>query len=338
MEHHFNVDIAKKYGIESAILLHNFYFWISKNAAEGVNFNDGNYWTFNTTKSLHELFPYIEEQKIKRVIKFLEEENIIISGNYNRNSFDRTKWYAFSKGGVDYLSQNGYNTLIITQSSKMNNGLVKNEQWIGQNCTMESSKMNNGKFKYEQPIPYINTYNKQEDNNKENKENNKRKKEPNVPTEEERMIFEEFRQKYKGQKRGLDTELSFFIEQNKDWRKVLPLLVPAIEKENRQREQAKSMGAFFPEQKHMKTYLNGKNRSWETFADDIFSSTTSYSPQCDGISLMWNEHAQCYMTPFDVESVADGYTKDNRPNGALVMWRGYKYIWNNETKNWIKQD
>ena len=129
MEHHFNIEIAKEYGVESAILLHNFYFWISKNAAEGVNFYDGNYWTFNTTKSLHELFPYIEEQKIKRVIKTLEEENIIISGNYNRNSFDRTKWYAISEKGLDYLSKNGYNTLIITQSSKMNNRLVKFAQW-----------------------------------------------------------------------------------------------------------------------------------------------------------------------------------------------------------------
>ena len=33
MNHSFNVDIAKKYGIEKAVLLENFSFWIAKNKA-----------------------------------------------------------------------------------------------------------------------------------------------------------------------------------------------------------------------------------------------------------------------------------------------------------------
>lgn len=338
MEHHFNVEIAKDYGIECAIMIHNLNFWISKNAAEGINFYDGSYWTFNTAKSLATLFPYMNEDKICRILKQIEGANIIKSGNYNKVAFDKTKWYSFTNEGIEYLSKNGYDISIYAHSAKMRNRICKNAESNMQKFGIESEEMQNRMVKNAEAIPYINTDNKQEDNNKENKENNKRKKEPNVPTEDEKAMFEEFRQKYKGQKRGLDTELNFFIEQNKDWRKVLPLLVPAIEKENRQREQAKAMGTFFPEQKQMQTYLRGKNRAWEMFADDIFSSTTSYSPQCDGISLFWNEQAKCYITPFDVESVADGYTKENRPNGAQVMWRGYKYTWNSELKNWIKQD
>lgn len=177
------------------------------------------------------------------------------------------------------------------------------------------------------------------DNNKEEKkENIKRKKENTDPTEDEHKIFEEFRKAYKGKKRGHDTEFKFFISQNKDWRNILPLLGYAIEKENALREQARLMNKFFPEQKNMQTYLNGKNRAWEVYTSDLeYYDSNKYQPICDGVSLFWNDLQQCYITPFDVENIADGYTKDARPNGAMVMWRGYKYIWDSITKKWVKQ-
>lgn len=175
-------------------------------------------------------------------------------------------------------------------------------------------------------------------NKQENKENIKRKKEVSEPTQQEHEMFEDFRKRYKGKKRGHDTEFNFFIKQNKDWREVLPMLGYAIEKENALREQARTMRKFFPEQKNMQTYLNGKNRSWEVYTEDLATyDKNSYNPQCDGVSLFWNDLQQCYITPFDVDNIADGYTKDERPDGAMVMWRGYKYIWDSITKKWVKQ-
>lgn len=176
------------------------------------------------------------------------------------------------------------------------------------------------------------------DKNKEKKENIKRKKESSEPTEEEHKIFEEFRKAYKGKKRGHDTEFNFFISQNKDWRNILPLLGYAIGKENTLREQARLMNKFFPEQKNMQTYLNGKNRAWEVYTTDMdHCDASEYRPICDGISLFWNELQQCYITPFDIDILADGYNETNRPDGAVVIWRGYKYNWNGSTKQWIKQ-
>lgn len=173
---------------------------------------------------------------------------------------------------------------------------------------------------------------------KEKKENIKRKKECAEPTEDEHKTFEEFRKAYKGKKRGHDTEFNFFISQNKDWRNILPLLGYAIEKENTLREQARLMNKFFPEQKNMQTYLNGKNRAWEVFTSDIeHYDASEYRPICDGISLFWNELQQCYITPFDVDDIVDGYTNANRPNGAVVVWRGYRYNWNSITQKWVKQ-
>ena len=55
-------------------------------------------------------------------------------------------------------------------------------------------------------------------------------KEKEIPKEkesistEERQLFEDFRLRYGGKKRGLDTELNNFIKKIKDWKIVLPTL------------------------------------------------------------------------------------------------------------------
>jgi len=82
-------------------------------------------------------------------------------------------------------------------------------------------------------------------------------------TEKEKLkkakeIFEQARKIYPGTKRGLDTEFVYFCKMHKDWRDVLPLLKPAIERQISYRKKAKG---FVPEWKHFKTWLYSK--SWE---------------------------------------------------------------------------
>lgn len=43
--HSFNTDLAKKYGIEEAIFIHNFQFWINHNIANNEKNYDGRTWT-----------------------------------------------------------------------------------------------------------------------------------------------------------------------------------------------------------------------------------------------------------------------------------------------------
>ena len=43
MYHSFNINIAKEYGILEAILLNNFEYWISKNVANQINYQNGFY-------------------------------------------------------------------------------------------------------------------------------------------------------------------------------------------------------------------------------------------------------------------------------------------------------
>ena len=68
MEHSFNIELAKEYGILEAILLKNIWLWIEKNRANEKNFYDGTYWTYNSTRAFNELFPYASESSIKRAL------------------------------------------------------------------------------------------------------------------------------------------------------------------------------------------------------------------------------------------------------------------------------
>jgi len=73
--------------------------------------------------------------------------------------------------------------------------------------------------------------------------------------------FEQARKKYPGTKRGLQTEYKNFTRKHKDWKEVLPLLVPAIDRQIERRRQAKFTNKFSPEWKHFQTWVN--NRCWE---------------------------------------------------------------------------
>lgn len=132
MEHHFNIDIAQKYGIEGAILIHNLYFWIRKNASNKSHCYDGRYWTYNSNRAFAELFPYMTANKIYRVISALEEAGVIMKGNYNQTKMDRTCWYAFTDEAIEMLESFGYSNIDF---AKMQNAVCENVKAIPDNNT-----------------------------------------------------------------------------------------------------------------------------------------------------------------------------------------------------------
>jgi hypothetical protein len=101
--HYFDVHIAKLYGVHCAVVLQNIWHWLRKNEANGVNFYDGTYWTYNSTKAFADLFPYLSQKQIENALKKLRDEGIIITGNYNAVKYDRTLWYAITEKGKSIL-------------------------------------------------------------------------------------------------------------------------------------------------------------------------------------------------------------------------------------------
>ena len=121
----FDGEFAKEHGVNEAIMYQYFSYWIAKNKANDKHFYDGYTWTYNSQKALTELFPFWNRAKIQRIISSLENQGLLIKGNYNQLAYDRTTWYA----------------------------LPKFEQSVVQNQTVNCSDLNNERFKNEQPIP-----------------------------------------------------------------------------------------------------------------------------------------------------------------------------------------
>lgn len=101
--HYFDIDVAKRYGVNCAVLLQNIWHWVKKNEANNKHLHDGYYWTYNSTKAFQELFPYLSQKQIETALKKLRDEEIIKTGNYNAVAYDRTLWYAITEKGKSIL-------------------------------------------------------------------------------------------------------------------------------------------------------------------------------------------------------------------------------------------
>ncbi|QGM91981.1 hypothetical protein GIR35_12295 [Enterococcus faecalis] len=96
MQHHFDIEIAEVYGLNESIILNNIRFWVLHNEANGTNYYDGRFWTYNSQKAFEKLFPYMKPFAVRTALKSLEDNGLILTGNYNKSSYDRTKWYTLS--------------------------------------------------------------------------------------------------------------------------------------------------------------------------------------------------------------------------------------------------
>lgn len=96
MEHAFNVNIAKEYDIDTALFLQHLKFWTFRNLANKKHIHDGLCWTYSTQEALSDIFPYWTRRQIQRVINNCINKELIIKGNYNKSSYDRTNWYALT--------------------------------------------------------------------------------------------------------------------------------------------------------------------------------------------------------------------------------------------------
>ena len=133
MNHSFNTEIAKDIGLVPAVMLEHIAFWILKNEANEKNFFDGAYWTYSSVDGFAKIFDYLTAKQIRSALEKLIETGYLVTGNYNKSTYDRTKWYA------------------LTAKSRVFYGLS--------NCQkrkMDLPKKANGSDKKGKPIPDIN--------------------------------------------------------------------------------------------------------------------------------------------------------------------------------------
>lgn len=120
MQYTFDSEVAMAVGSTAATILNHLAFWVTRNEANGANFHDGKYWTFNSIKAFCHVFPFWTHNTIYRALHELESGGYIETGNFNTVGTNRTKWYTLTEKGRSIIGKS------IFEKTKMDFGQNKN--------------------------------------------------------------------------------------------------------------------------------------------------------------------------------------------------------------------
>ena len=130
-------SLAVKIGLNEAIILQQIHYWLLKSN----NIRDGYKWVYNSYSEWNKQFPFFSRNTMIRAFNSLEKQGLLITANYNKAGFDKTKWYR-----IDYeklmgkrSTQNGY-----TSNPKWVDGDTQNGQ-TNTNRLPETTSENNNK-------------------------------------------------------------------------------------------------------------------------------------------------------------------------------------------------
>src|ERR1700760_4170745 len=92
----FNPAIAKLHGVNEAIFIHHLQYIINYHKSHNRHYHDGRWWTYNSSRYLSEnIYQFWNQDQIKKIIKSLVNQGVILVSNYNHHKYDRTAWYSF---------------------------------------------------------------------------------------------------------------------------------------------------------------------------------------------------------------------------------------------------
>lgn len=147
LEHHFPPLIAEKYGVNAAIFLRDIYHWCSTNRDNEQNLHEGRWWTYQTIKGLCRRHPYWTKNQVEHIIKTCQEKGALLSGHFNEDSLDRTRWYTLTDEAWEMFE----GPLPISEISEMHFGKDTPASRKNQKCYKDKHKTENIKHIYAQP-------------------------------------------------------------------------------------------------------------------------------------------------------------------------------------------
>lgn len=108
--------LATLIGLNESIVLQQVHYWLKHKEKSGQDYIDGHYWVYNTYEQWQEQFPFWSIRTLKRIFTTLENSGFLLSANYNKIGFDKTKWYSIDYDALNTFSapvQNG-TTIVPT--------------------------------------------------------------------------------------------------------------------------------------------------------------------------------------------------------------------------------
>ena len=108
--------------LDEAVILQQIHYWLGKR----LNIKDGHSWVYNSMVEWNKQFPWLAIATLKRKFKSLEDKGLLITANYNKAKFDKTKWYRIDYDALDEMKQRLYqnDTTIV---SNCTNGEYQND-------------------------------------------------------------------------------------------------------------------------------------------------------------------------------------------------------------------
>ena len=108
--------------LDEAVILQQIHYWLGKR----LNIKDGHSWVYNSMVEWNKQFPWLAIATLKRKFKSLEDKGLLITANYNKAKFDKTKWYRIDYDALEEMKQVKYqnDTTIV---SNCTNGEYQND-------------------------------------------------------------------------------------------------------------------------------------------------------------------------------------------------------------------
>ncbi|MCM3663475.1 DnaD domain protein [Mesobacillus subterraneus] len=154
-------SLAEKVGLNEAIFLQQLNYWLQ----ESKHSYEEKKWVYNTQEDWQEQFPFWSISTIRRTISKLESIGLLISGNFNKKKFDRTKWFTINYKKLEGLSKPSvqneqmHNDAVVEDEDSQGDAFVQNGEMHNdasvQNEQTICSKWTDHVFNLNRPIPEI---------------------------------------------------------------------------------------------------------------------------------------------------------------------------------------
>ncbi|WP_270361846.1 hypothetical protein [Limosilactobacillus mucosae] len=103
--------------LDEAVILQQIHYWIEKKQ----NYREGRYWVYNSMENWMQQFPWIKSRTtLTRYFNNLEKKGLLITGNYNKAGFDKTKWYTIDYSTLSDFEQRLYRTCTTSDQNLVN--------------------------------------------------------------------------------------------------------------------------------------------------------------------------------------------------------------------------
>lgn len=122
----FSTQDAMDHGVDAAILLHNIRYWLDYARAHGEMEQDGYHWMFMSANKMQSIMPFWTSNKIQKMLKSLTEKGVLIAGEYNNSSWNRTKWYTMPEFAHSAKRRNGVSETADSTFSETADSLYSN--------------------------------------------------------------------------------------------------------------------------------------------------------------------------------------------------------------------